>query len=218
LVFNIYTTFLVNMSRVYFIKTNTLITRLLIIFLVIFSNNVSAQLVVENTLTPEQLVQEILIGSGITATNITFTGAQDSAIGNFYNGETTNLGINEGIILSSGMVLEVPNIASFQASTPNGEPGDIDLDNLPGVIGTNDAAVLEFDFIPQSDTLLFNYVFGSEEYPEFVNQYNDVFAFFITGPNPSGPPHYNKENIALIPGTNLPVTINRILFKTNNKM
>ncbi len=198
------------MNRVYFSKMNTLITRLLIIFLVIFSNNVSAQLVVENTMTPQQLVQQILIGSGVTATNVTFTGAQDSAIGNFYNGETTNLGIDEGIILSSGMVLEVPNIASFHASTNNGEPGDIDLDNLPGVLGTNDAAVLEFDFIPQSDTLLFNYVFGSEEYPEYVNQFNDVFAFFITGPNPAGPPHYNKENIALVPGTNLPVSINNV--------
>jgi hypothetical protein len=48
------------MNRVYFSKTNTLITRLLIIFLVIFSNIVSAQLVVENTMTPQQLVQQIL--------------------------------------------------------------------------------------------------------------------------------------------------------------
>jgi hypothetical protein len=154
------------MNRVYFSKTNTLITRLLIIFLVIFSNIVSAQLVVENTMTPQQLVQQILIGSGVTATNITFTGNLNNAIGNFYNGETTNLGIDEGIILSSGKVLEVPGIASFNASTNNNTPGDPDLDNLPGVLGTNDAAVLEFDFIPQSDTLFFNYVFGSEEYPE----------------------------------------------------
>jgi hypothetical protein len=128
------------------------------------------------------------------------------------------LGINEGIILSSGKVLEASNPVTFFASTNNNTPGDTNLNNL--ISGTTlDAAVLEFDFIPQSDTLTFNYVFGSEEYPEYVcSSFNDVFGFFITGPNPAGPPHYNKMNIALVPGTNLPVYINIILFKTNNKM
>ncbi len=52
---------------------------------------------------------------------------------------------------------------------------------------TYDASMLEFDFIPESDTLHFKYVFGSEEYSDYVNsQFNDVFGYFVSGPNPLG--------------------------------
>ena len=51
----------------------------------------------------------------------------------------------------------------------------------------NDLCVLGFDFIPESDTIVFNYSFGSEEYTSWVNtQYNDVFGFFISGPGITG--------------------------------
>jgi hypothetical protein len=61
-------------------------------------------------------------------------------------------------------------------------PGDNNLDNVSSA-DTYDATVLEFDFVPATDNISFNYVFGSEEYLEFVNAgYNDVFAFFISGP------------------------------------
>ncbi len=57
----------------------------------------------------------------------------------------------------------------------------------------------------------FRYVFGSEEYPEWVgSSYNDVFGFFVTGPKPNGLGTYNSYNVALIPGTSLPVTINNV--------
>ncbi|MCK5766125.1 MAG: choice-of-anchor L domain-containing protein, partial [Bacteroidales bacterium] len=192
------------------------IIRIIIIALAFsFGSKASAQLIIDNTMTPEQLVQNILIGSGVTVSNITFTGNEGNAICAFTNGNTTILGLDEGVILSSGGAGDAANPASVNADTDNGVPGDPDLDVLPGVLGTNDAAILEFDFIPQSDTLTFRYVFGSEEYPEFVNQFNDVFAFFITGPNPSGG-NYANENIALIPGTNLPVTINNVNNGTAN--
>ena len=174
-----------------------------------FTQKASAQLIIDNSMTPEQLVQNVLIGSGVSAFNVVYTGNVNNAICSFSNGGTTNLGIQEGIILSSGVAAEAANPASFHASTNNFTAGDPDLDMLPGVLGTNDASILEFDFIPQSDSLTFRYVFGSEEYPTFVNQFNDVFAFFISGPNPSGG-NYINENIALVPGTTLPVSINNV--------
>ncbi|MBL4788789.1 MAG: choice-of-anchor L domain-containing protein, partial [Kordiimonadaceae bacterium] len=64
--------------------------------------------------------------------------------------------------------------------------------------GSFNAARLEFDFVPQSDSISFNFVFGSEEYLEFVNGgVNDAFGFFISGPNPAGG-NFVDQNIAII--------------------
>src|SRR5690606_2561419 len=72
---------------------------------------------------------------------------------------------------------------------------------------SNDACVLEFDFVPAGDTIRFNYVFGSEEYSEYdCSDFVDFFGFFISGSGFS--PEIN--NIATIPGTSIPVAINSI--------
>lgn len=53
-------------------------------------------------------------------------------------------------------------------------------------LGSNGASVLEFDFVSISGTVSFEYVFASEEYPEYAcSSFNDVFAFFVTGPDPT---------------------------------
>jgi len=175
--------------------------------ILIIHTNLYSQLNITTGVTPQQLVQNVLIGNGVTASTITYTGS-NQAIGQFSNGNTTNLGLNSGIILSTGKAIEAAGPVSFTPSTGFGLGGDPQLQNLISQT-VYDAAVLQFDFIPTADTLRFRYVFGSDEYPEYVNSYNDVFGFFITGPNPAGGVYSNK-NIALIPGTTLPVTINNI--------
>ena len=70
--------------------------------------------------------------------------------------------------------------------------------------------MLEFDFVPSGNQIAFNFVFGSDEYLEFVDQYNDAFGFFLSGPGISGPYANNAANIALIPGTSVPVSINTL--------
>src|SRR5690606_3893211 len=88
---------------------------------------------------------------------------------------------------------------------------DPDLAQLISPITVNDCAVLEFDFVPNGDTLKFNFAFASEEYNEYVcGTVNDVFGFFISGPGINGPFTNNAENIALIPGTDVPVSINTL--------
>ncbi len=200
-----------SISQCWFVFTNRRVYVFLIMFLFIALQS-SAQLLVQNNLTPQQLVQQVLVGSGVTVLNVEYTGA-NIAQGSFSNGSSTNLGIDEGVVLSSGSIFDIPNPASVFASTNNGQPGDPLLTQLANN-NTNDAAVLEFDFIPQSDTLTFKYVFGSEEYPEYVcSGYNDVFGFFVSGPNPSNPLNpYNNMNIAEIPGSMppLPVAINTV--------
>ena len=54
------------------------------------------------------------------------------------------------------------------------------------------------------------YVFGSEEYNEYVGSaFNDIFGFFVNGPKPDGG-SYVFENIALVPGTEVPIAINNV--------
>lgn len=117
-----------------------------------------------------------------------------------------NLGIDSGFVLTTGKAVnaEGPNNATglgYNASLS----GDPDLDALPGVSTTYDACVFEIDIIPSCDTISFDYVFGSEEYNEYVGSINDAFAFWISGPGIVG-----AVNIALIPGTSLPVTIDNV--------
>jgi len=180
---------------------------LLIVF--VFVKTASAQLTVDGSLTPQQLVQTILIGNGVSASNVSFVGSP-GAIGSF-NGSNSNIGFSQGILLTTGNLANAigPN-NSPSTGLDNTRPGDADLNIVSG-FDTYDAAVLEFDFIPASDTLRFNYVFGSEEYPEYVNGVvNDAFGFFISGPGISGPYSNSSQNIALIPGTTTPVTINDV--------
>lgn len=167
-----------------------------------------SQVIIDNSMTPQQLVQDVLLGPGVVVSNITYTG-DASQIGRF-DATNGNFSIAEGIVMSSGDVTDIPGNGGFFASTIVGVPGDADLDVVSSA-GTNDAAVLEFDFVPTGDSIKFNYVFGSEEYPEFVNGgFNDVFVFIISGPGFNGPFANGGVNIALIPGTVTPVTIDNV--------
>lgn len=179
----------------------------------------SAQLTVSQTGTVAQWVQNVLIGPGITVSNVTYTG-DPLAIGTFATGtNATNLGFTGGIIMTSGKATNAigPNNSG---STTYNSTGLSDA-NLAASINTplsnvKDAAVLEFDFIPVSDTVKFRYVFGSEEYDEFVgSSYNDVFGFFVSGLNPYGG-FYTNKNIALIPNTLTPVSINNVNNGSSN--
>jgi len=169
------------------------------------------QLNINTSYTPQQLVEDYLIGPGITVSNVTYRG-QLSQFGFFSNGNTTALGMNEGIILCTGNATQIAQSASSFMSNSLGGNGVPELDSIINnpTYDTNDGAVLEFDFIPQDTMLSFYYIFGSEEYPEYVcSSFNDIFAFLISGINPLGGMYVDK-NIALIPGTNLPVAINTV--------
>lgn len=172
-----------------------------------------AQLLVTGGLTAEEIV-EALVGNGVQVSNVNIN-CPDVAFGTF-DGTFSNIGMEGGILLTSGDINNAPGPnTSGSTTTVNGFPGDVDLDNLVG--DTQDACILEFDFIPYSENLTFNYVFGSEEYEEFVgSSFNDVFAFFVSGPNPGGGT-YDNFNIALIPGTSTPVSINNVNQDLNSE-
>jgi hypothetical protein len=196
------------MKQLYTFKGFSLLISILLVTGFI-SNRVKADtLHVSSNITPQEMVQEILIGGGVVTSNITYTGNNISR-GEFWGGPG-NIGIEEGILLTSGNVTVAPGPDNAEGAGANsGQGGDGDLTAIAGV-STFDACILEFDFIPQSTTVSFRYVFASEEYHEYVNQFNDAFGFFISGPGITGPFSNNSKNIALIPLTNLPVTINNV--------
>lgn len=199
-------------------RLNILICLLVISLSSFHPKNASAQINIDTSHSPQQLVQSFLIGQGVIASNISYTGVAES-IGYFDNGTNTNLGLDSGIVLSSGDVTLIPGNSSTSAGKDINLGGNSLLQSLIPGYSVNDAVFIEFDFIPVSDTIKFRYVFGSDEYPEFVNSsYNDVFGFFITsGINPNTGTMYNNDNIALIPGTNTPVTIDNVNDNTNQQ-
>lgn len=171
-----------------------------------------AQINVTANQTAANLVDK-LVGQGVITLNPVLT-CPTIANGTFDLAPmgTTNLGIDSGIILTSGTAAGVagPNGGGSGPSQANGAPGDADLNSviqsLPnfGGVQTYDRCVLEFDFVPAGDTIKFDYVFGSSEYQSYsCSIFNDIFGFFISGPGIAG-----LKNIAVIPGTNIPIMVN----------
>jgi gliding motility-associated-like protein len=195
----------------------------LFIFLLFISGKIFAQISVTNNApynTASYLVQNVLLGQGVSASNFTLNGAP-IAIG-FFNGVGTNLGLDSGIIMTSGdcHLAVGPNNNSSIALISN-LPGDPDLDAIMNPTLSYDACILEFDFVPMSDTIKFRYVFGSDEYMEWVSSFpggiNDGFGFFLSGPGINGPYSNNSDNIALIPSTTLPVTMFNLNLNNNGQ-
>lgn len=169
-----------------------------------------AQVQINMDATPVEMVENFF-GPGILFyDNVTFQGVNVSR-GFFSNADSTLLGMESGVFLTSGtgFFIPGPNLSGSTGSA-NGAPGHPVLNSI-ALATTYDAAVLEFDFLPVNDTIKFNYSFGSEEYNEHVGlSYYDVCGAFITGPNPAGG-FYTNKNIMKVPGTtNTNVSINSI--------
>lgn len=139
-------------------------------------------------------------GSGITIESASLTGAANAS-GTFSDGVSSGIGIEDGIILSSGNVSDAPgpNTTDSQTTIFN-TIGFDDLDALIPGFSTNDGVRLDVEFTTDTGDVFFDYVFASEEYNEFVfSSFNDVFGLFLNG-----------ENIAIVPGTTDPVSIDTV--------
>ena len=181
-----------------------------------------SQVTVSNNLTVEEYIQNVLLGTGVTVSNIQFNGGSanvvQESVGSFDN-PAADVGLTSGFIMGSGDV-QLASEPNDAGSSSLGGTGDMGVDEDLQSITPNqifDESVVEFDFVPSGDTISFRYVFASEEYPEYVcGSVNDAFGFFLTGPNPLGAA-YDAKNIALVPNpadpstyTNTPVSINTV--------
>lgn len=128
-----------------------------------------------------------------------------------FTGGTDVFGMESGIILSTGAVTDAigpnniaPRSQNFAASNTHADPDAASL--IPPQFCTptpaepfcyDDVAIIEFEFVPTTDSISFNYIFFSEEYCFALNAgFGDAFAFFLEGPNvlPNG-----RANVARLP-------------------
>jgi len=161
------------------------------------------------------LINDNFAGNNISISNITSLGPQHSR-GTFTNG-SSSIDIEEGIVLCTGNLVLLPgpndttnisgNTAGFNVNTSD----DADIAKITN--GNQfDVVRIEFDFKPQGSVVKFDFVFGSEEYCEYANsQYNDAFGIFISSPGS------DKTNLALVPGTNIPIAVNNINHLDNSQ-
>lgn len=168
----------------------------------------------------EQLVKDILINGGSTCsipdvTNVSVTPNQpvtnnDRFWGYFHKG-TTNFPFTDGIVLTTGFARQAGNEAS-SVSTAVAGAGQNDPDLLAAVpnpnpnFNYNDNVMLEFDFVPNSTQVKFNYLFASEEYTStYPCDFADAFALLIR-PASGGP----YVNVAVLPNGGGPVSMTNI--------
>ncbi|MCC6282756.1 MAG: choice-of-anchor L domain-containing protein, partial [Saprospiraceae bacterium] len=175
------------------------------------------QLTVNTTITNTDIVNSVATpATTVTVTNID---CPSGAYGTFnFATDNNDLGLSKGLLLTSGDA----NLAIGPNDAPNTTfafegTGDPDLDYLSDQLGngtpSTDACIVELDVFVATDELSFEYIFGSEEYPEFVDSdFNDIFAFLISGPGIAGDPGLSNsaKNIAVLPGSGTPVQINSV--------
>lgn len=186
-----------------------------IFFGVLFNVGVSQNITVNQTFTAQQLIENILVNSGcVSVSNFSATGGNFSAgemSFGYFNANGSVFPFQEGIVLSTGKLSSVigPNTNFSDSGIGMGWNGDSDLNTALSLTNTFNATVLEFDFIPNANTISFDYIFASEQYllNPTANQcnYTDGFAFLLKEATAS-----TYQNLALIPNTTIPVRVNTV--------
>ncbi len=191
--------------------------QLLLSIIILLSSHltVTAQLRIDTSYSPEQIIRKYLLNeaSDLVIKDVSYKGKRQS-MGYFYN-ETPLDVINKGVLLSTGNVFDAmgPNKSASTGTRSSGR-GDKDLQAIAtGVV--IDAVALEFDLIALRDSIVFEYVFASDEYPEFVDKgVNDIFGFFLTQLNSRA---IFPMNLAQVPNSRKPVSINNINHRMNEE-
>lgn len=181
-----------------------------------FQNLANAQnITVDETLTPTQLVEDILINnpcaniSNVSVTTFNFGDGQ--SFGRFTSGGSA-FPFAEGVILTTGRASSAIGPNTFILSEgPDSWNGDDDLEQALNIGNSSiNATVLEFDFLPLSNKISFDYLFASEQYLSNPNPnqcgFTDGFVFLLKKANTTDA----YSNLAVVPGTSTPVRVNTV--------
>ncbi len=204
----------------------------LILFLTVLSVQSLKSQITTVDITPEDAV-EALLGDNVSFSNVTYIG-DPLQMGFMDGGDGTIFSVDAGVVLCTDGARDITEAPATLTSDVDGDADLLTIANsVPPLIGesfsvsgANDLCILEFDFVPAGDEINFNYVFGSDEYEVWVNSsFNDVFAFFLSGPDITGPyaapaafPN-GSVNIAFVPDSDpeLPITISSVNSSINSE-
>ena len=178
-----------------------------------------SQIKVDDKSFSETQLIEKLSGKGVKISNIKINcpNIKNSPAFGYFIDNTGSLGIESGLTMTTGAAKNAlgPNDDGGKSQN-NGHCNDIESDLIALLTDDKklcDVCKIEFDITVDSDLLLFNYVFGSEEYPEYVENYHDIFGFFISGPGIIG-----TKNLAVLSNSNLPVDVHTINANSNKDL
>jgi len=170
----------------------------------------ASALTVVNTTSSAALSAALGGGGGLTITSATASGASDASQFGTYTGFTSPpVTIGDGVVLSTGPVAQVVGPASPLniPSNNTGAPGTAEFNAYgPGHIAnftsSNDVAKLTVNFnLASADQVGFDFVFGSVEYPDFVNNFTDSFLAFLDGTAITDQIVFDASNNAVQVGT-----------------
>lgn len=173
-----------------------------------------------------QKLLQSMIGDGVVLKNYSITKTSSDEAFGFFEDKKARLGMKKGLVMTTGGIMSLSS-KNMSGSTSNNTHanaegrGGVKNENsgypalekfLDHNKKTYDACVIELDVVPTADSLSFNYVFGSEEYDEYVgSDYNDIFAFIISGKGIE-----KEQNLAVVPNTKIPVSVNNINNGSSN--
>ncbi|MHB8402340.1 MAG: choice-of-anchor L domain-containing protein [Bacteroidia bacterium] len=189
---------------------NKLINLRLILFLTSFLTLASfcfAQLSITPNTSATALAQTIL-GSGVSVGSANLNCGATSA-GTFTD-TGTDLGLSNGILLTNGKAVDAGNPAVFANTDLHITFSDPYLISIGGTQAKYDVCILTFTFVTVCDSISIKYVFGSEEYPKYINTYNDAFGIFLSGPNPCGATYAGTDIATLPNGHHTAVSIDSV--------
>ena len=173
-----------------------------------------------------QKLLQSMVGDGVVLKSYSITKTSSDEAFGFFEDKKARLGMKKGLVMTTGGIagLSSKNTSCSTSNNThaNAEGRGTKMDQNTGCVElekllekgkkTYDACVIELDVVPTADSLSFNYVFGSEEYDEYVgSEYNDVFAFFISGEGIK-----DVKKLAVVPNTKTPVSVNNINNGSNN--
>jgi gliding motility-associated-like protein len=188
---------------------------IVLLFTLSFTVSFSQNITVNDSFTPQQLIENILVNSGcVSVSNFSTSGGNFGSGGlsyGYFNANGSTFPLQEGILLTTGNINSAVGPNSNFSDDGNGLSwnGDADLNTALGLSNTFNATFLEFDFVPNANNISFEYIFSSEQY--LLNptsgqcNFTDGFAFLLKEASAS-----SYQNLALIPGTNTPVRVNTV--------
>ncbi|CAM4299967.1 T9SS type B sorting domain-containing protein [Flavobacterium terrigena] len=185
-----------------------------ILFTLSFTVGFSQNITVNESFTPQQLVQKLVNSGCVSISNFSVSGgnfASGELSYGYFNANGSSFPFQEGILLSTGKINSAvgPNSNFSDDGNNIGWTGDSDLNSALGLSNTFNATTLEFDFVPNANNISFEYIFSSEQYllNPLPNQCNftDGFAFLLREASTT-----SYQNLALIPNTTTPVRVNTV--------